>query len=645
MKYIPKAKLPKNAAAKKTANPPAKAVASAEAARRSGIKFNPQERKNLYAAAQYLNSEVEKKCGLQIPFEAYLQDPSLAKTQPKEAFDRKFYVDWEPGLADGPTSARFAVVDYNGDSGHLVPPATWNNKEHQFMSGGQALNEASAKQFQFHQVSVWALLQRALAFFEEGNGLGRRIQWGFEGNRLIVVPHAGYGQNAFYDRESKSLQFYYFETEEETIYTCLSTDIVYHEFGHAVLDGVRPYYNESSLVQTAAFHEAVGDITAILMNLRNNAFRQWLAEKTAGNLSKPNPLAYIAEQFGQAVKGKPYLRNGLNKLKMSDVAGSTSPHDMSEVLLGAMFDVLRRMAERYVTTPDRSPLQAFWDLAGRMQRMSVQPLDLLPPVEVTFRDYALAVIRAEQLANPLDPDNYRDLLIEVFRWREIISAEDEKKLNESHYLYDRQRLSVYHHIEDIARSRAAAYRFLDDNREELFIPSNQDFIISDLYDTHKLGRAAAPLPRQVVLEYVWREDVTLRGREFGRFDGQTTSMLCGGTLVFDDTGNILSWARKPGTQATIRKTKGKREDEEAKEVAAGEERLREFLTAIAGQIAAGRVGNIQGSEKGLLGTRVPPVIATEDDGAVRFRLSPHLKISDHQHEEDDLGERQWEISS
>ena len=66
------------------------------------------------------------------------------------------------------------------------------------------------------------------------------IPWAFEGNRLIVVPHAGYGQNAYYDRQSKSLQFYYFDKDGKTVYTCLSTDIVRHEFGHAVLDGVRP---------------------------------------------------------------------------------------------------------------------------------------------------------------------------------------------------------------------------------------------------------------------------------------------------------------------------------------------------------------------------------------------------------------------
>jgi hypothetical protein len=111
---------------------------------------------------------------------------------------------------------------------------------------GKPLVPADANSRQFHQVSAWALVQCALAFFEDPSALGRSIPWAFEGNRLIVVPHAGYGENAYYDRSSKSLQFYYFGSDADTVYTCLSVDIVYHECGHAVLDGIRPLFHESS---------------------------------------------------------------------------------------------------------------------------------------------------------------------------------------------------------------------------------------------------------------------------------------------------------------------------------------------------------------------------------------------------------------
>ena len=50
---------------------------------------------------------------------------------------------------------------------------------------------------------------------------------------------------AFYERESHSLQFFHFPSKSPTnalttVYTSLSHDIVSHECGHAILDGIAP---------------------------------------------------------------------------------------------------------------------------------------------------------------------------------------------------------------------------------------------------------------------------------------------------------------------------------------------------------------------------------------------------------------------
>jgi hypothetical protein len=86
--------------------------------------------------------------------------------------------------------------------------------------------EKSIKNVHYHQLNVWAVVQRVLEFYEDPQALGRPVPWGFDGNRLIVVPHAGYGENAFYDQHSKSLQFYYFGDLDNPGYTCLSHDII-----------------------------------------------------------------------------------------------------------------------------------------------------------------------------------------------------------------------------------------------------------------------------------------------------------------------------------------------------------------------------------------------------------------------------------
>lgn len=627
-----------------------------------GVSISPDERVSLYSQARYLLQGFKEKSGLLLPFVTYFQDPWVAKEHPEQAFDTRTYVAWEPGLNDGPTSARFAVVDYNADTGTLEAPAEWDEKLQQFVgSDGCKLDAAAKDSFAFHQVNVWVLLQRALAFFEDGSALGRRIPWAFEGNRLIVVPHAGYGENAFYDRSSKSLQFYYFGSSAETVYTCLSTDIVCHEFGHAVLDGVRPHFNESSSVETAAFHEFMGDLSAILLTLRNNSLRRTQADATRGNIGESTTLSSIAEEFGQAVEGRPYLRTASNTYKMADMAQETDPHRLSEVLTGAMFDLLKRLAEHYrddpgdsaaepdTATKPPSPRQVFWRAADRMPRVAFQALDLLPPVEVTFRDYALAVCRAQELADPVDPHGYYDMLIDVFRNRGILTGEDERQLKAPRYLNERFQLSVHHSIDDISRSRAAAYRFLDDNREDLLIPANRDFFVADLYDARKRSRQNAPLPRQIVLQYVWREEVPLDGPQFGEFNGRITAMLCGGTLIFDDTGTVLSWAMRPGSQpyGGKRQRRGKSRVKWDAAVAEGLARRQALLESVAAQLADGRVGAIAGSGQGLLGSQAPPLTAEVDgDNRVRFRLSPHLNLSSdrQQQEAKASGERKWQIS-
>jgi hypothetical protein len=281
--------------------------------------------------------------------------------------------------------------------------------------------------------------------------------------------------------------------------------------------------------------------------------------------------------------------------------------------------------------------------------MAIQPLDLLPPVEVTFRDYALAVCRSQRLAEPLDPDGYHKLLIGSFREREILTEEDEQELNAPRHLIERFEFAVRHRIDVISQSRASAYCFLDDNREHLLIPASRDFFVTDLYDARKRDRQNLRLPRQIVLQYAWREEVLLEGARFGKFAGRTTVMLCGGTLVFNDEGTVLSWMMKPGSMpyGGKRCREGAVAERWARAVEEGTARRTAFLDHLAAQVATGRIGKVLGSAKGFMASHVPPMTSEEDEsGLVRFKLSPHLHLSEDAQEEetDDAGERRWQMS-
>ena len=97
---------------------------------------------------------------------------------------------------------------------------------------------------------------------------------------------------------------------------------------------------------------------------------------------------------------------------------------------------------------------------------------------------------------------------------------------------------MYHDIERVSRSRTAAYYFLSDNRRALRIPAHQDIVVVDLYDNAKLGVAAERLPREIVLEYLWEEEVALnddesKGLEFGSYNGKT--MACNAAAPWSST--------------------------------------------------------------------------------------------------------------
>ena len=286
--------------------------------------------------------------------------------------------------------------------------------------------------------------------------------------------------------------------------------------------------------------------------------------------------------------------------------------------------------------------QSLWFTASRMQNLAVQPLDLLPPVDVTFADYAEAVLRAEQIVNPTDPDGYRGMMLKAFGKRGTPRCRARiKELKDEPAVLSPVEMRVFHEACDIAASRANAYRFLDDNRRQLLIPYGADLVVSDLSTAVKFTTRRRRQAKHVLLQYVWREDVPLVGSQFGQFNGQTTDLLCGATLALDIDGNLLAWARKPGTLPLMRSVTGGRQEGGSSEAEAGTVRRGAFLAALAARIQAGSVGGAPASgAMGLLQKSIAPLNSYVVDGTVRFGLAPHVGIRNQAEDEDRRNGRQ-----
>ena len=98
----------------------------------------------LYAARRYLGLDALKETGLRMPVEVYFKDPDVAETHEGAGVDVEFTTPWEPGLRDGPTSARFAVVDYDSTSNTLTPPAVWDREGNCYRAPDRTLLDAAA---------------------------------------------------------------------------------------------------------------------------------------------------------------------------------------------------------------------------------------------------------------------------------------------------------------------------------------------------------------------------------------------------------------------------------------------------------------------------------------------------------------------
>lgn len=689
---------------------------------------------NLYRVQHYLNKQTRKRVGLTIEVPVFIKDPLVALDDPALGV-QEISVRREAGMGSGPTSSRVVVVDFNADTQTLHEPVVWDDAAGWFRqpavvsaegkpTPGALLPKAPSKNSKkkdvykkfiestvkdpyFHQVNAWAVVQRVLEFYEDPYALGRPVPWGFDGNRLIVVPHAGYGENAFYDQNSKSLQFYYFGDQDSPGYTCLSHDIIAHETGHAILDGVRPMYNQLCSVQTAAFHEFIGDLTAILLALFNQDIRQFVSQTTEGRLGEANVLANIAKEFGKEVEGRDYLRTAFTKLSLQDprVRESLSPHHVSQVLTGAMWDILTAIATKHLQKnlrpkstaesleaveggvepaegeapemgggegePAVTPAKALWWAADRFRRVALQPLDLCPPCDIQFLDYARAVILNDILTNPVDEQGYRPAMLKIFHQRGLCDCGYRMGMELPAACKFRQAVKpekmdfVYHDISRMARSRTAAYYFLSDNRQILRIPPHQDVRVVDLYDNSKFGAAAEKLPREVVLEYAWQEVVLLKNDaktelDFGEWDGKFYNLDCGGTLVFDDHGNLLSWFRKPGTEHISDETAQdiqqrveayqadpkalkwadiptKLERGELADYDEGQSRKMAIQRYLADLIRRGVMGSPAPGNRFQDGNK--PVTAWVEDGTLHLESTPHLRASDW-----DVEEKGWTVN-
>ncbi len=425
----------------------------------------------------------------------------------------------EPGFFDGPVGARVAVLDFSPESGALgpgvasIPPA----KEPQPFrySANRAPDRDALQAPAFICESVFGTVHETIRMFEEPDILGRRVAWAFPGPQLLVVPRAGEWENAFYERDSRSLQFFYFphRVTGQHVYTALSEDIVAHETTHAILDGIDPDLYNALSTESLAIHEAVADLGALAVSLRSRVLQRRFLDTTGGDPSKWVAFAGLAAQFAEGTgRTTRFLRDLSNDLRMSDV-DATEPHELSQVLSGALHALWRelfrglkqRLRRKEPALDERSAAsKVVWLAREIYERMAFRALDCLPPGESTFADYARAILAADQSGVP-EVEGPRAFLRKEFVRRGIAASETALRVETDLDVPAVRRTD----IEALVTSDYAAYAFANKNRRLLGIPKGIPFKVMPRLQTEKLYYHRAERKarvRETLFKVSWTEE-------------------------------------------------------------------------------------------------------------------------------------------
>ncbi|MEA2162005.1 MAG: hypothetical protein QOK37_132 [Thermoanaerobaculia bacterium] len=426
------------------------------------------------------------------PLKAYAFDPSAGKLLGNEMSMEVRYQELDPGpvVRDFSRNA-IAVIDYDGSNKTYYTPVDLDDKRI-LIRGGLDPSEADPR---FHQQMVYAVVTETIQHFEMA--LGRRIHWrrglrdgDVEAARreniytLNIYPHAFIGQNAFYSPQAHGILFGYFRAGAkdvgrnlpgQTVFTCLSHDVVVHETTHAIVDGIRSFFTEQTNPDVPAFHEAFADLAALFRHFTHREVLYDTIERTGGKLyqyqlrpdaemssyddysdataaekkdptlsaqiSSRNPLIELAQQFGEATGRNRALRSALGtKPNSDDIQKYTEPHRRGSILVAAVFDAyftiyLKRTADLWrifraggggpnpIDIP-RSLATHLCDEAIRLAEqfftICVRALDYTAPVDITFGSYLRSVLTADFDLHSIDENGMRDALLQSFRLRGIL---------------------------------------------------------------------------------------------------------------------------------------------------------------------------------------------------------------------------------
>ena len=276
----------------------------------------------------------------------------------------------------------------------------------------------------FDTIHTFAVVRQTLTMYQRALGSAAPWEWNSVTNTdpLNVFPHAGTAMNAFYMRSQKALKFFFFDKPGAPagtkIFTCRSLDIVAHETGHAILDGLQPGWltATNNPAQTGALHESFGDLTAIFLALSQLDQVEAIIAQTKANLHDKTFISDLAEEFGLALGRPNGLRNADNDLKLSQVGNEV--HDLSQVFTGGIYDVLADIFRFEQKPSKKDDAAVLYEAAQYVCSLVLRALIAAPANGATFADVVNRMLTIAFTDGK--PVQYRNFIRNRFTLREVV---------------------------------------------------------------------------------------------------------------------------------------------------------------------------------------------------------------------------------
>jgi hypothetical protein len=257
----------------------------------------------------------------------------------------------------------------------------------------------------------WQCREAALAALEGWEKVSGAsfAAWQGDKKKLDLRQDDGVDLNAFYDRQS--LSFFHFPSEAPEFLSGASTDVVAHEAGHGILDAIRPEFFNLMLFEINAFHEAFGDVVAILTALfdgpslasvRTSIQRQNFVESTAENLAAG--IKSIQADHNAAAPRR--ARNNFKWKLPSSLPDFGSPgdgpgklineiHSFGQIFSGCFWDTIVNIFNANGQATDAALLKSV-RTAGELLATAVA---VAPANTRFFREVGRAMVKADEQAN------------------------------------------------------------------------------------------------------------------------------------------------------------------------------------------------------------------------------------------------------